>query len=193
MSILQGKRLNFNDKIEQNQQDADLLARVRHGDETAFEQLFHRLYPRLFRFIARTTRRTDLIDEIINDVMYVVWKKADTYTGQSLVSTWVLGIAYNKARQTLRSYRHGQDESLEDFDTLGYGDDGSTGAMLETADWLASAFDRLSAEHRAVIELTYYHGLHYSEIAELMGCPENTVKTRMHHARKKLAKFLNEN
>ena len=59
--------------------------------------------------------------------------------------------------------------------------------------WLESALDRLSPEQRAVIELTYFQGLHYSEIAVLMDCPENTVKTRMHHARKKLAVILNKN
>ena len=56
--------------------------------------------------------------------------------------------------------------------------------------WLETAFVVLSPEQRAVVELTYFHGMHYSEIAELMACPENTVKTRMYHARKKLAPIL---
>jgi len=62
--------------------------------------------------------------------------------------------------------------------------------QLETNDWLDTALESLSIDQRAVIELTYFQGLHYSEIAELMECPENTVKTRMFHARKKLASIL---
>jgi RNA polymerase sigma-70 factor (ECF subfamily) len=62
---------------------------------------------------------------------------------------------------------------------------------LELDDWLQSGLKQLSPEHRAVIELTYYEGLHYSEIAAILDCPENTVKTRMLHARKNLAIFLN--
>ena len=54
------------------------------------------------------------------------------------------------------------------------------------------ALEQLTADQRAVIELTYFQGLPYNEIAVLMNCPENTVKTRMHHARKKLAILLNE-
>ena len=57
-------------------------------------------------------------------------------------------------------------------------------------DWLHAGFEVLSAEQRAVVELTYFHGMHYVEIAKLMDCPENTIKTRMHHARKKLAPML---
>ncbi len=138
-----------------------------------------------------------MIDEVINDVMYVVWEKAETYNGQCQVSTWILGIAYNKARQTLRNHRPFAEESLDDMEVeklypAAVAQNDTVAAQTELENWLESALDRLSAEQRAVIELTYYHGLHYSEIAELMDCPENTVKTRMHHARKKLALVLKE-
>ena len=76
----------------------------------------------------------------------------------------------------------------EDNEIFGKFDSGLK--QLELDNWLEFAFDELSPEHRAVIELTYYQGMHYSEIAELMACPENTVKTRMYHARKKLASIL---
>jgi RNA polymerase sigma factor (sigma-70 family) len=196
MNSLQGKPLDIDNKTDQHKQDADLIALICRADEQAFELLYHRFYSRLFRFIARITRRTDIIDEVINDVMYVVWEKAETYNGQCQVSTWILGIAYNKARQTLRNGRPLEEDSLDEmeldklFPMAAQND--TVSAPIEMENWLESAFDMLSAEQRAVIELTYYHGLHYSEIAELMGCPENTVKTRMHHARKKLALILKE-
>jgi RNA polymerase sigma-70 factor (ECF subfamily) len=55
---------------------------------------------------------------------------------------------------------------------------------------LATALGRLSTDHRDVIELTFFHGCSYQEIAEIVGCPENTVKTRMFHARKQLKGHL---
>ena len=176
----------------QQLRDADLIARLCNADEYALEQLYHHYYTRLFRFIARITRRDELIDEIINDVMFVVWEKAASYDPKCKPSTWIFGIAFNKARQVMRDNNRAEEESLEELDAdsswLGRQDAGMH--QLELDEWLESALSSLSPEHRAVIELTYYEGLHYSEIAVIMGCPENTVKTRMHHARKNLALIL---
>lgn len=176
----------------QQMRDADLIARLCDADEYALEQLYHHYYTRLFRFVARITHHEDLIDEVINDVMYVVWEKAGSYNPQCKPSTWIFGIAFNKARQALRDADRSEEESLdgidEDSSWLGKQDAGLR--QLEMDDWLGAALNELSAEHRTVIELTYYEGLHYSEIATIMDCPENTVKTRMHHARKNLAAIL---
>ncbi len=176
----------------QQLRDADLIARLCNADECALEQLYHHYYTRLFRFIARITRRDELIDEIINDVMFVVWEKAASYDPKCKPSTWIFGIAFNKTRQVMRDANRAEEESLDELDEdsswLGKQDAGMN--QLELDEWLESALSALSPEHRAVIELTYYEGLHYSEIAVIMGCPENTVKTRMHHARKNLALIL---
>lgn len=176
----------------QQMRDADLIARLCHADEHALERLYHLYYPRLYRFVARITRHEALIDEIINDVMYVVWEKAASYDPACKPSTWIYGIAFNKARQAVRNAAQTEVESLDELDDdsswLGKQDAGLS--QLELDEWLESALNTLSPEHRAVIELTYYEGLHYSEIAAIMGCPENTVKTRMHHARKNLALIL---
>lgn len=176
----------------QQMRDADLIARLCDADEYALEQLYHVYYPRLYRFVARITRHEELIEEIINDVMYVVWEKATSYDPTCKPSTWIYGIAFNKARQAVRNATQAEVESLDEIDEdnswLGKQDAGLS--QLELDEWLESALNTLSPEHRAVIELTYYEGLHYSEIAAIMGCPENTVKTRMHHARKNLALIL---
>lgn len=176
----------------QQMRDADLIARLCNADEYALEQLYHHYYVRLFRFIARVTRREELIDEIINDVMYVVWERAASYDKQYKPSTWIFGIAFNKARQAVRNADRPEEISLDDIDedSSWLGKQDAEFGQLEFDDWLASALGQLSPEHRAVIELTYYEGLHYNEIAAIMDCPENTVKTRMHHARKNLAVIL---
>lgn len=176
----------------QQKRDADLIARLCNADEFALEQLYHHYYTKLYRFISRITRREDIIDEVINDVMYVVWEKAASYDRHCKPSTWIFGIAFNKARQALRDESRGDEESLDELDEdnawLGRPDAGLQ--QLEMTDWLESALAVLSPDQRAVIELTYFEGLHYSEIAAIMDCPENTVKTRMFHARKNLAAIL---
>ncbi len=180
----------------QAQQDKErgLIAEIATGDEHAFEQLYQIYSTRLSQFIFHITRRQDCIGEIINDVMYVVWEKADTYDQVCRPSTWILGIAYFKAlKSTVQSQRR-EDSLVELNDELDYFPDRGSQwtSQLETSNWLEVAFDRLSTEQRAVVEMTYYQGLHYSEISEIMQCPENTVKTRMFHARKILAKILPE-
>lgn len=182
-----------NTASQQVQRDIDLIERLCHADEKALKLLYHHYYKRLFRFISRVTQQEAIIDEIINDVMYVVWEKAATYNQQSKPSTWIFGIAYNKARQGLRNNSYLDEESLELIEAENpiFGQEDLGLQQLEMDNWLESAFVKLSPDQRAVIELTYFQGLHYSEIAELMACPENTVKTRMHHARKKLASLLN--
>jgi len=180
----------------QAQQDKErgLIAEISAGDEHAFEQLYQIYFARLSQFIFHITRRQDCIGEIINDVMYVVWEKAHTYNQTCRPSTWILGIAYFKALKSTVQSQIREDRSVELNDELDYFPDRGAQwiTQLETSNWLEAAFDKLSTEQRAVVEMTYYQGLHYSEISEIMQCPENTVKTRMFHARKILAKVLPE-
>ena len=180
----------------QAQQDKErgLIAEIATGDEHAFEQLYQIYFTRLSQFIFHITRRQDSIGEIINDVMYVVWEKAHTYDQVCRPSTWILGIAYFKALKSTVQSQIREDRSVELNDELDYFPDRGAQwiSQLKTSNWLEAAFDKLSMEQRAVVEMTYYQGLHYSEISEIMQCPENTVKTRMFHARKILAKVLPE-
>lgn len=175
----------------EDEQDALLLQRIERKEMSAFESLYKRYHGKLSRFVVSTLGRTDLADEIINDVMYVVWEKAASYDHQCKPSTWIFGIAYNKARKHFRSAGQPRIESLNDFDA----DAETTGRhhhwleQLERDDLCASILASLSSEHRAVIELTYFYGMHYREIGQIMGCPENTVKTRMFHARRHMSRL----
>lgn len=166
--------------------DADLILRIRAADAEAFEALYKRYYPKLFRFSFRVTRRLDPIEEIINDVMFVVWNKAHSYQPEARASTWIFGIAYKKCLKSIAERRQGEHLELEEAEDLIPGVQDSGLKNLEIEDWVAVAFSKLPADQRAVLELAYHHDLHYGEIAKIMDCPENTVKTRMFHARKKI-------
>jgi len=166
-----------------------VLARVARGDRAAFERLYRAYLPRLTRFLQQVMRRTSAVEEAINDTMLVVWRKAGTYSGDSKVSTWIFAIAYRRALKLLKRF----DEPVADEPDLTSASDDATESFvmqLELRAVLGEAMAKVSAEQRAVIELTYYQGCAYREIAEIMGCPVDTVKTRMFHARRRLRQLL---
>ncbi len=171
--------------------DGELVRRVGGGDRLAFQALYRAYFPRLARFLDRMTRNVPLLEEIVNDTMLVVWQKAASYDGSSKVSTWIFGIAYRQALKALR----GLDEPVEDLtETAGeeWQEPEHAMAALQLQRGVGRALDALPLEQRVVVCLTFYHGMAYQEIAETMGCPVNTVKTRMFHARARLKDMLSD-
>jgi len=171
--------------------DQALMARVARADRLAFERLYRRYFSRLSRFLGRMTHRSHIVDEVLNDTMLVVWNRAASYRDDCKVSTWVFGIAYRTALKALGRVRDaGCAESAEE-EAADEGD-GPEQKMMRTQDRaiLDEALSRLSAEHRAVVELTYFQGFACREIALIVGCPTDTVKTRLFHARRRLRTIL---
>jgi RNA polymerase sigma-70 factor (ECF subfamily) len=166
-----------------------LLARVAEGDRQAFRELYLAYHRRLARFLTRITRRYDLAEEIINDTLWIVWRKAADFRGQSKVSTWIMGIAYRRALKALRHLNAGN-VVLNPFDESSVLTSEEPQRDSDLRDWIDRALGQLPAEQRIVVELTYYQGLSCREVADIMDCPVNTVKTRMFHARRKLRTLL---
>ena len=162
-----------------------LLRRVVDRDRDAFRRLYHALRPPLARHLYRLLRRPDAVDEVLNDVMWVVWQNAAAFRGDAQVTTWVLGIATLKSHRTRahleRDRRHAELSAI--------GDDDVEAPVVLDRD-LAGGLARLSSEHRDALELTYFFGYSCAEIAQLRGCPVGTVKTRLFHARRRLREFL---
>lgn len=182
------------DPVSPDRQEAALLLQVAHQDMAAFEQFYRAYYRRLIRFLDQVTRKPHLNDEILNDTMLVVWRKAPAFNGSSRVSTWIFAIAYKKAMKALRREPRLQDplsETETDADVTTW----AAGPETELIDresrlGIRHLLSALSPEQRAVIELTYYHGYAYKDIAAVVGCPIATVKTRMFHARRRLREML---
>ena len=142
--------------------------------------LYELYLPRLGRFLYRVVQDAELIQELVNDVMLTVWQTAPQFRRESTVSTWILGIAYRKALDSVRRRRR--------YDTLIRGAPELTHRSEEIGHFLAerdlnTLLIRLSPEQRAVAELSFDFGYSYPEIAEILGIPLNTVKTRMFYAR----------
>jgi RNA polymerase sigma factor (sigma-70 family) len=166
--------------------DVGLIERIGRGDLRAFEELYRAYHPRLTRFLLSMLRRAHLAEEVLNDTMLVVWRKPERYNGRSKVSTWIFAIAYRQALKALRR----TDDPVEDIaaETRPSAEASPEQELgrRQIQDQLQLAIGQLSADHRAVVDLTYFHEVGYREIAELMDCPVDTVKTRMFHARRHL-------
>jgi RNA polymerase sigma factor (sigma-70 family) len=170
--------------------DARLVSQVAGGDRHAFEALYRGYFPRLTRFLNGMTRSVQLIEEIVNDTMLVVWQKAQRYDGTCKVSTWIFAIAYRKACKAIRGLDEPVDADPDLFEgDAGYEPDHELDLQrLQRA--VGAALDDLPAVQRAVVNLTYHHEMGYADIAAIMDCPVNTVKTRMFHARRRLRSLL---
>lgn len=172
------------------EEEARLLGLILQGDREAFEELYRLYYPRLTRFLLNLIRRPTLVEEVLNDTMMVVWDRADSFNGASKLSTWIFAIAYRKAMKGLRR----QDEAVEDRDAEQRISPGASpeeqSAHHRIHALLLKAMDELSPAHRAVVDLTYFHELGYREIATILECPVDTVKTRMFHAKRHLRRKL---
>ena len=145
------------------------------------QRLYQFYQGKLASFLLRMVASRHLVEEVFNDTMMVVWQQSERFEGRSKVSTWIYGIAYRQCLKRLeKEKKHRSDSPLQ-------GEEQATeAANHDEVDLIKKALTSLSAEHRSVIELSYYLGCDYAEIASIVGCPENTVKTRMFYARKKL-------
>jgi RNA polymerase sigma-70 factor, ECF subfamily len=168
--------------------EVDLIARIAEGDRRAFEELYNLYHRRLARFLTRLTRRYDVAEEVINDTFWVVWRKARSFRGDSQPSTWILGIAYRKARNAFRASARLAEQNLQPDELPLTSEEPAN--VEELRDWLSRALAQLPIEQRLAVELCYELGHSCEEIAAIMDCPVNTVKTRLFHARAKLQKLL---
>jgi RNA polymerase sigma-70 factor (ECF subfamily) len=170
-----------------------LVEKVAGGDHVAFRWLFRRFQRPVHAYLSRLVRLSHIADELMNETMLELWKGAGRFGGRSTVSTWLFGIARHKAIDHLRRAREGSldeeafaevpDPSPSPEDALG---------RASVADLVGKLMNRLSVEHREVLHLAYREELSVEEIADLVDCPVNTVKTRMFYARKRLKTLLAE-
>jgi RNA polymerase sigma-70 factor (ECF subfamily) len=168
-----------------------LMGRIAAEDMGAFESLYGLYHPRLARFLLGMTRRPPLVEEILDDTMLVVWRKAHAYDPNAKVSTWIFGIAYRQALKALRQVDDAVESGAEATQRLP--EELEPEGELQRYELhvrLDEALRSLTPEHRAVIELTYYLGYACREIAQIMDCPVDTVKTRMFYARQRLKTLL---
>ena len=171
--------------------DRSLLERIAARDKIAFETFFRTHGSGVHRFVRDLVRDEGLAEELTSDVMVEVWRNAGKYGGRSRARTWVFGIAHHKAIDALRKRRVTL-VPLDDLLGIPAGAESPEDAALRADDRrrLDAALASLSAEHRAVLELTYVEGFSQKEIAEIVDVPVATVKTRAFYAKQRLRDAL---
>ena len=171
--------------------DRTLLAAVAAGDKSAMQLLYSRHNVRVFRFISRIVKNLPLAEDLVSEVFLDVWRSARSFRGKSQVSTWLLSIARHKAFSALRRRC---DEQLDDAALATVEDPGDDPETLMDKEHLGvivrKCLAQLSPAHREVLDLVYYHDKSIDEIAEIVGIPASTVKTRAFYARSHMEKFL---
>ena len=177
----------------QETSDEALVGLIADGDKRAMQVLYARHNVRVYRFIVRLTGNPTLAEDLVSEVFLDVWRQAEGFEAKSQVSTWLLAIARYK---TLSALRRRTDEHLDDHiaesieDTA---DDAET--VVHTKDRnsiVKKCLQELSPAHREVIDLVYYHEKSVEEVAQIVGVPAATVKTRMFYARNKMAELLKQ-
>ncbi|HEY2138423.1 MAG TPA: sigma-70 family RNA polymerase sigma factor [Xanthobacteraceae bacterium] len=172
--------------------DETLIRHIACGDRRAMRTLFVRHQLRVYRFVLRIVNDRSAAEDVITEVFFDVWKKAGRFEGRSAVSTWLLGIARHKALTAVAKPRPA--ESLDDVqasNVIDPADDPETAMHRKEQQTLVRHCLRaLSPEHGQIIDLVYYQEKSTREIAEILGIPDSTVKTRMFYARRRLAMLI---
>jgi len=170
--------------------DELLISRIARGDRLAMQVLFARHHVKVYRYVLRLMRDEMAAEDVISEVFLDVWRQASRFEGRSAVSTWLIAIARFKALSVMRKRREEglDDETAEAVEEPSDNPELSA-AKLDKGEKLRQCLAALSPEHREVIDLVYYHEKSVQEVARIVGIPENTVKTRMFYARKKLGEL----
>jgi RNA polymerase sigma-70 factor (ECF subfamily) len=175
----------------QTASDEVLIGRIADGERLAMQVLFARHHVRVYRFVLRLVRNEAVAEDLVSDVFLDVWRQAGQFEGRSAASTWILSIARFKALSALR--RKGEqelDEATAETIVDEADDPQATMEKKDKSEILRKTIASLSAEHREIVDLVYYHEKSVEEVAQIVGIPEATVKTRMFYARKRLGELL---
>jgi RNA polymerase sigma-70 factor, ECF subfamily len=174
----------------ENDEVLRLLSRIERADEGAFGELYRAFSRKLYAYTLRQLGDPAQAEEIVSDTLYEVWRAPTRFRGESQFSTWLIGIARNKVLMAFRSRKaDAHHDDLDDVAEVVAAQDPSAFDLLAQAqrsEGVRSCMDKLSSEHRECVHLVFYEGLSLAEVASVQACPENTVKTRLFHARQKL-------
>ena len=172
----------------------ELLVRVAKEDQAAFRELYKAFSRKVYAYVLNMVNDHARAEEILVDTMYEVWRHPERFRGDAQFSTWLIGIARNKALMVYRARR--PDEVHADLDDIAETEAADTPdgyaqlAEKQRAEGVQQCMNKLSDEHRECMHLVFFEGLSLAEVAEVQRCPEGTVKTRLFHARQKIKNCL---
>jgi RNA polymerase sigma-70 factor (ECF subfamily) len=171
--------------------DEALLSAIAAGDRPSLQALYSRHKVRVYRYVLRLIGDAAAAEDITSEVFLEVWRQADTFKAQSRVSTWMLGVARYKALSALRSRpKEPVDQRTANMIADDAEDPEAMAERQQRGMIVRKCLSNLSVIHREVLDLVYYHEKSVKEVAQIVGVPESTVKTRMFYARKRMETML---
>ena len=178
--------------------DNRLITECREGNTAAFGELVSRYQDRLFNTVLRLADNAEDARDVVQEAFLHACQSLHTFKGDSLFFTWLYRIAVNTAISMKRKKRHvlriqpGGDEKNA-IDPLDPSESNRPGHQLEMAEeerQVHDALAKLSAEHRAVLVMKDMEGMKYEEMAEILGVPVGTIRSRLHRARLEIREIL---
>lgn len=180
--------------------ESALIRSAASGDREAFSELVERYQDQIFRFLVRTLGSTSDAQDVMQNTFLLAWRKLSQFRGDAKLSTWLTQIAVNQSASyrrkrrprtfgdlTARGDEEPRDVSISDSNC----EMPSLRAEQEERDVLVQdALNELSDEHREVLVLKEFQDHDYQEIADIVGCPIGTVRSRLHRARLELSRIL---
>lgn len=171
--------------------DEALIEAIARGERRAMALLYARHSVRVYRAALRITGNPATAEDIVSEVFLDIWRQAGAFEAKSQVSTWLLAITRNKS---FSAVRRRADEPLDDEVAAEIEDTADDPEILidkkDRSAVIRNCLSRLSAAHREVVDLVYYHEKSVDEVARIVGVPASTVKTRMFYARQRMGEFL---
>lgn len=172
--------------------DQDLMRIVQAGDFSPASEIYDRYSGRIYNFAFRFLRNAEAAEDAVQEVFVKMLKHANQFHGDAKLSTWLFSITANWCRDYLRKADNKVKESDDVLVTLPSPGDSPERTLerRENEKLVRRALESLTAEQREAILLSRYHGLSYAEIAQIAGCSEGAVKTRVFRAMETLKKTL---
>jgi RNA polymerase sigma-70 factor (ECF subfamily) len=158
-------------------EDRDLVAKASRGDVDAYNLLVSRWERRVFQYILKLTANREDAMDLSQEVFLKAYQNLGKLEDPGRFAPWLFRIAHNESFSLLRKNRP-ETEELKDFAPP------SSPRMLpvETSLAVEAALNRLSSEQRETVVLKIYQGFNFEEIAEILGCPVSTIKSRLYTA-----------
>ena len=161
-------------------EDTDLISRVRRGDVEAYNLLVSRWERRVFNYLLRLTASPDDALDLSQDAFLKAYQNIGKLDDPTRFGPWLYRIAHNEAYSFFRKRR--PETTLEDLDAAHAERNPAPGFSIDLSLAVTAALDRLNPEQREAVVLKVYEGFKFDEMAEVIGCPVSTVKSRLYTA-----------
>lgn len=186
---MKGQNSRLQPPISNSITDEELMAQVRSGIGEMLGVLFERYHVPLFNFYMKLTGDRSVSEDLVQEVFFRILKYRHSYHVDTPFRAWMYQIARNARLDLLRkrrpetSWEPEMSPAIEPVDTA---------QQSQEAVLLRSALLQISEEKREALVLSRFQDLKYEEIAQLLGCEVNTVKTRVHRALQELRQVLHQ-